>query len=127
MLVEEEEEEEEYQDFEGRILPPSPRLRLPPLSPREQSSSSGDSSPVDSSLQSRMPTPALSQHRLQSSSLCPICLEDMFPSRAGQQQLVDQQIVITNRCKHCFHYKCIARWLLTKKSTCPICRTNIIA
>jgi len=29
------------------------------------------------------------------------------------------------KCKHCFHKKCIDKWL-KKKSNCPICRDNLL-
>lgn len=43
--------------------------------------------------------------------VCDIC----FKSYKLEQQLL---------CGHCFHNKCINKWLLTHNS-CPICRNNI--
>ncbi len=48
---------------------------------------------------------------------CTICLDNI---RAGDE-------CIQIKCGHTFHEICIQRWLMTKNSTCPICRstTNI--
>ncbi|MES2663219.1 MAG: RING finger protein [Pseudomonadota bacterium] len=41
---------------------------------------------------------------------CPICLNKLETAK-----------LITTRCKHNFHNKCLAQWL-SMRATCPICR-----
>ena len=48
---------------------------------------------------------------------CPICYEDIG----------DFDICIT-KCGHCFHSKCLRRWLVNKCQTpeCPCCRASLV-
>lgn len=45
---------------------------------------------------------------------CAICLEDFVG--------VDDEKISTTSCFHIFHKKCILRWLLFNKNSCPTCR-----
>ncbi len=47
---------------------------------------------------------------------CNICFEE-YSINTFKRVLPD--------CKHCFHKKCIDKWLKSK-SNCPICRTNLL-
>jgi hypothetical protein len=47
---------------------------------------------------------------------CNICFEE-YSIKTYKRVLPD--------CKHCFHKKCIDKWLKSK-SNCPICRTNLL-
>jgi len=51
------------------------------------------------------------------SSSCSICIDDFS---IGQYQR-------TLNCGHCFHKKCIDRWLKKDKNECPMCRNKIIS
>lgn len=51
------------------------------------------------------------------SETCAVCLEDF---KQGDQ-------VRMLACRHLFHYYCIDKWLTTRKSTCPTCKSNSIA
>lgn len=44
--------------------------------------------------------------------MCPICLES------------DTENVITTRCFHMYHKKCIYSWI-KRNRVCPICRSDI--
>ncbi|XP_047950763.1 uncharacterized protein LOC125196330 isoform X1 [Salvia hispanica] len=46
---------------------------------------------------------------------CPICLENYKAS---------ERLRVIRNCNHCFHSDCLDLWL-QRKSTCPICRTNV--
>ena len=47
---------------------------------------------------------------------CLICME-VFKERELKR--------ILPKCKHCYHKKCIDKWLI-KNSSCPVCRDNLI-
>jgi hypothetical protein len=47
---------------------------------------------------------------------CNICFEE-YSIKTYKRILPD--------CKHCFHKKCIDKWLKSK-SNCPVCRTNLL-
>jgi hypothetical protein len=47
-------------------------------------------------------------------NVCPICIDE-FKENEYQKTL---------NCNHCFHKKCINRWL-KKQKHCPLCRKNI--
>ncbi|XP_078360748.1 RING finger protein 215-like [Oculina patagonica] len=49
------------------------------------------------------------------SEVCAVCLDEFHSN----------QLVRTLPCDHEFHYKCVDRWLLAKR-TCPLCKGNII-
>ena len=50
-------------------------------------------------------------------SPCSICLEEY----------TCRQHMVTLRCEHAFHKKCIRRWLTRYNKTCPVCRTGLTA
>lgn len=37
---------------------------------------------------------------------------------------LEQQSVQLNKCRHCFHYNCMDKWL-DFKLNCPMCRTKV--
>jgi hypothetical protein len=47
---------------------------------------------------------------------CSICFDDF-------EENDDVSIL---KCNHLFHYKCINKWLMENKTTCPICRKNFL-
>ncbi|XP_078355742.1 RING finger protein 215-like [Oculina patagonica] len=49
------------------------------------------------------------------SEVCAVCLDEFHSN----------QLVRTLPCDHEFHYECVDRWLLAKR-TCPLCKGNII-
>lgn len=53
------------------------------------------------------------KHKCQSDEDCAVCLGGLF-----------NRSVLYTPCGHCFHNKCIRRWL-TKHDTCPMCRSTI--
>ncbi|MCD7460249.1 hypothetical protein HAX54_043149 [Datura stramonium] len=56
------------------------------------------------------PSPAFSIKDLMDET-CPVC----------QEELKDENEVITTYCSHVFHTRCLLPWL-SKKNTCPTCR-----
>lgn len=51
--------------------------------------------------------------RRRSKGVCPICMDDL-----------DKKEVITTKCKHKFHKKCLETWL-ERSRFCPLCRRDI--
>jgi hypothetical protein len=59
--------------------------------------------------------------------ICPICLN----TQDSQQTLNSQQTLVSTKCKHVFHNKCISDWIehnqkLSQTSNCPCCRQMLI-
>ncbi|XP_048493146.1 uncharacterized protein LOC125493699 [Beta vulgaris subsp. vulgaris] len=52
---------------------------------------------------------------------CSICFEEFDKSyNSGEQE------VASLACSHIFHGSCLVSWILEKKSTCPLCRSDFI-
>lgn len=49
---------------------------------------------------------------------CCICLENYTDYKSSEP--------IYLKCKHIFHYNCLAAWRDSGKNSCPICRRNIV-
>ncbi|KAG1361931.1 putative RING-H2 finger protein ATL72 [Cocos nucifera] len=49
--------------------------------------------------------------------ICPVCLGDYA---AGEE------VRVLPKCGHMFHKDCIDRWLISRSSSCPICRAPAI-
>ena len=55
---------------------------------------------------------------------CSICFQPISnTTRSGCVRLHSDVIKLS--CGHCFHYKCLANWLIRNKNTCPYCRKEI--
>lgn len=65
--------------------------------------------------------------KIESENECSICLEPFIDPEKGQLLLPSGEHVnvrILPNCAHMFHSACINKWL-SKKDTCPLCRTVI--
>ena len=60
------------------------------------------------------------QDTLKADAICAICLESM-PSPATANPFWAILTVRMLRCKHAFHRRCIAQWVMRNPS-CPLCR-----
>ncbi len=67
--------------------------------------------------------------------MCTICLENIEAPLTQKQKMkrlsnglcsnIKQEEIEKLFCKHCFHKKCLNRWI-SVASTCPICREKIV-
>jgi hypothetical protein len=48
---------------------------------------------------------------------CSICL--------NAEQEAEQEEMVKTKCVHIFHSKCLAKWVIQNKTTCPMCRASL--
>ncbi|KMT01600.1 hypothetical protein BVRB_9g215960 [Beta vulgaris subsp. vulgaris] len=53
---------------------------------------------------------------------CSICFEEFDKSYNN-----DEQEVASLDCSHIFHESCLISWILERKSSCPLCRSNFMS
>jgi Ring finger domain len=66
-------------------------------------------------VQSMLPQHRVQPHDCISGSECSICLDEI------QQE----DWIRSLPCNHCYHSDCIAKWLIERHSTCPLCKLDL--
>jgi len=62
-------------------------------------------------------------------SICLKCLnaeqEEEDKEEEDKEKEDKEKEVVKTKCAHIFHSKCLAKWVIQKKTTCPMCRASL--
>lgn len=85
-------------------------------SSEDAGSEDGENRPATCDAVANLPTKTylMATHEPDDPDICAVCLDDF----------VENDRLRRLPCKHEFHVACIDPWLLTRKRTCPICKTD---
>jgi hypothetical protein len=64
------------------------------------------------------------EHSCEDAWSCSICqINEQEEEKEEEKEEVNE--IVKTKCKHVFHSKCLAKWVVIK-TTCPVCRASLI-